>query len=150
MGSQRVRHHLATEQQQLRYTGELTEKSERCLKCVALVTGRWWYHLLRWGQNESKGQTAWGAEIQRGLVSTPKPPNPLPFVYFFILQPCGHTPTGAREFKESPEKSLFILFLGFSRQEYWSGLPFPSPGAHILSDLSTMTWPSWVAPHGMA
>ena len=22
---------------------------------------------------------------------------------------------------------LFILFMGFSRQEYWSGLPFPSP-----------------------
>ena len=32
-----------------------------------------------------------------------------------------------------------------SRQEYWSGLPFPSPVDHILSDLSTMTHPSWVA-----
>ena len=42
---------------------------------------------------------------------------------------------------------LFILFMGFSRQEYWSGLPFPSPVDHILSDLSTMTRPSWVAPH---
>ena len=28
---------------------------------------------------------------------------------------------------------LFIVFMGFSRQEYWSGLPFPSPGDHILS-----------------
>ena len=45
---------------------------------------------------------------------------------------------------------LLILFMGFSRQEYWSGLPFPSPVDHILSDLSTMTRPSWVAPHGMA
>ena len=36
--------------------------------------------------------------------------------------------------------------MGFSRQEYWSGLPFPSPVDHILSDLSTMTRPSWVAP----
>ena len=45
---------------------------------------------------------------------------------------------------------LFILFMGFSRQEYWSGLPFPSPVDHILSDLSTMTHPSWVALHGMA
>ena len=26
---------------------------------------------------------------------------------------------------------LFILFKGFSRQEYWSGLPFPSPVGHI-------------------
>ena len=41
---------------------------------------------------------------------------------------------------------LFILFMGFSRQEYWSVLPFPSPVDHILSDLSTMTHPSWVAP----
>ena len=36
--------------------------------------------------------------------------------------------------------------MGFSRQEYCSGLPFPSPVDHILSDLSTMTRPSWVAP----
>ena len=45
---------------------------------------------------------------------------------------------------------LFILFMGFSRQEYWSGLPFPSPVDHILSELSTMTHLSWVALHGMA
>ena len=45
---------------------------------------------------------------------------------------------------------LFILFMGFSREEYWSGLPFPSPVNHILSDLSTMTRPSWVAPHSVA
>ena len=38
----------------------------------------------------------------------------------------------------------------FSRQEYWSGLPFPSPMDHILSELSTMTRPSWVALHGIA
>ena len=42
---------------------------------------------------------------------------------------------------------LFILFMGSSRQEFWSGLPFPSPVDHILPDLSTMTCPSWVAPH---
>ena len=40
--------------------------------------------------------------------------------------------------------------MGFSRQEYQSGLPFLSPVDHILSDLSTMTHPSWVALHGMA
>ena len=45
---------------------------------------------------------------------------------------------------------LFMLFMGFSRQEYWSGLPFPSPVDHILSDLITMTHPSLVAPQGMA
>ena len=26
------------------------------------------------------------------------------------------------------------LFTGFSRQEYWSGLPFPSPVNHVLSE----------------
>ena len=45
---------------------------------------------------------------------------------------------------------LFILFMGFSRQEYWSGLPFSSPVDHVLSELSTMTCLSWVALHGMA
>jgi len=40
---------------------------------------------------------------------------------------------------------LFILFMGFSRQEYWSFLPFPSPVDHTLSELSTMTRPSWLA-----
>ena len=45
---------------------------------------------------------------------------------------------------------LFIVFMGFSRQEYWSGLPFPSPVDHILSDLSSMTRPSWVATPGIA
>ena len=38
---------------------------------------------------------------------------------------------------------LFILSMGFSRQEYWSGLPFPSPVDHVLSELCTMTPPSW-------
>ena len=37
---------------------------------------------------------------------------------------------------------LFILFMGFSRQEYWSGLPFPFPVDHVLSELSTMIRPS--------
>ena len=44
---------------------------------------------------------------------------------------------------------LFILFLGFLRQEYWSGLPFPSPVDHVLSEHSTMPHLSWVALHDM-
>ena len=44
----------------------------------------------------------------------------------------------------------FILLMGFSRQEYWSSLPFPSPVDHILSELSTMTRPSWVILHSVA
>ena len=45
---------------------------------------------------------------------------------------------------------FFILFMVFSSQEYWSGLPFPSPVDHVLSEFSTMTHLSWMALHGMA
>ena len=45
-----------------------------------------------------------------------------------------------------PSFCFFILFMGFSRQEYWNGLPFLSPVDHILSALSTMTRLPWVAP----
>ena len=45
---------------------------------------------------------------------------------------------------------LFILFMGFSRQEYWSGLPFPSLVDHVLSEFSIMTCPFWLALHFMA
>ena len=38
---------------------------------------------------------------------------------------------------------LFILFMGFSRQEYWSGLSFLSPVDRILSEVSTVTRPTW-------
>ena len=31
-----------------------------------------------------------------------------------------------------------------------NGLPTPSPVDHVLSELSTMTRPSWMALHGMA
>ena len=39
--------------------------------------------------------------------------------------------------------------MGFSREEYWSSLPFPSPVDHVLLELSTMTLPFWVVLHGM-
>ena len=45
---------------------------------------------------------------------------------------------------------LFIQFIGFSWLVYWSGMPFPPPVDHILSEISTMTCPSWVALDGMA
>ena len=45
---------------------------------------------------------------------------------------------------------LFILLLGFSRQEYWSGLPLLSPVGHVLLELSTMTHLSLVALRGLA
>ena len=41
---------------------------------------------------------------------------------------------------------FFILFMGFSKQDYWSVLPFLSPVDHVLSELSTISHPSWVGP----
>ena len=58
------------------------------------------------------------------------------------------TSLGSSSFRVIPF-CLFMLFMGFSRQ-YWSGLSFPSPVDHVLSELSSFTHPSWVAPHAMA
>ena len=38
---------------------------------------------------------------------------------------------------------LFILLMGFSRQEYWSGLPFPSPVDHRMWSTFCQTSPPW-------
>ena len=51
---------------------------------------------------------------------------------------------------QCPIFCLFILFMGFLRQEYFSAFLFPSPVDHVLSEVSTLTHPSWVALHGMA
>ena len=40
---------------------------------------------------------------------------------------------------------FFIQLMGFSWQEQWSALLFPLPVDHILSELFTLTFPSWVA-----
>lgn len=37
----------------------------------------------------------------------------------------------------------------YPQQEYWSGLPIPSPAGHILSEHSTMTCHSCASLHGM-
>ena len=40
--------------------------------------------------------------------------------------------------------------MGFSREECWPGLPFPSPVGRALLELFTMTHLCWVALQGMA
>ena len=45
---------------------------------------------------------------------------------------------------------VFILSRAFSRQKYWSELPFPSLADHILSELFPMTHLSWVSLLRMA
>ena len=67
------------------------------------------------------------------------------FIHWFPVAYWAPTDWGSSSFSIL-SFCLFILFMAFSRQEYWSGLPLPSPVDHILSDLSTMTRLSWVAP----
>ena len=67
------------------------------------------------------------------------------FLHWSPVAYCAPTDPGSSSFSVL-SLCLFILFMGFSRQEYWRGLSFPSPVDHILSDLSTMTHLSWVAP----
>ena len=68
-----------------------------------------------------------------------------------LFSNSSQTPTylGSSSFSVIPF-CLSILFMGFSRQEYWSGLSFPSPVDHILSELCTVTCLFWVALHCMA
>ena len=72
---------------------------------------------------------------------------------FLCSSPVAHrapTDLGSSSLSVLLSFCLFILFMGFSRQERLSGLPFPSPVDHVLSELSTMTRLSWVALPGMA
>ena len=72
----------------------------------------------------------------------------LPGTISLLLPVAYWTPTDLKSSSCSVISScLFILFMGFSRLEYWSGLPFPSTVDHVLSELSAMTCPSWVALH---
>jgi len=45
---------------------------------------------------------------------------------------------------------LFLLFMVFSREEYWNWLPFHPLVDHVLSALFIVTHPSWVTLHTMA
>ena len=83
---------------------------------------------------------------------------PFGSVSSFFLEPFSHsspvacwapTDLGSSSFSVL-SFCLFVLFIGFSSQIYWSGLPFPSPVSHILSELYTMTRQFWVALQGMA
>ena len=54
-------------------------------------------------------------------------------VAYCVLTHLGSSPFSILSF------CLFILFMGFSRQEYWSGLPFPSLVNHICQ--TSPPWP---------
>ena len=71
------------------------------------------------------------------------------FLHWFPVTYWAPTDLGCSSFSVL-SFCLFILLMGFSRQEYWSDLPFLSPLDHILSEFSTMTHLSWVALYGMS
>ena len=68
------------------------------------------------------------------------------FLHWYPVAYWVPTDLGSSSFSV-PSFCLFILFTGFSRQEYCGGLSFPPPGDHVLSELFTGTCPSWVALH---
>ena len=82
-----------------------------------------------------------GRSILSGAIS--QLPFALPVAYW-TPSDLGGSPSGVVSF------CLFILFTEFSRQEYWSGLPFPPPVDDVWSELFTTTSPSWVDRHSMA
>ena len=56
----------------------------------------------------------------------------------------------ARSWTQLKRFSSSSSSIGFSRQEYWSGLPFSPLVDHVLSELSSVTHSSWVVLYGMA
>ena len=77
------------------------------------------------------------------------------FLELLVIALCSSpvacwTPSDLGRGAHLPVPYLFITVQGFSRQEYWSGLPFPPPVDHVLSELFTMTFLAWVALHGIA
>ena len=64
------------------------------------------------------------------------------FLHWSLAAYCVPTDLGSSSFSVLSFR-LLILFMGFSRQECWSGLPFPSPVDHVLPELSAMTRPPW-------
>ena len=71
--------------------------------------------------------------------------------YFSTLfqQHIGHLPIQGLIFR-CPILLSFILSVGFSRHEYWSGLPLPPPVDHVLSQLFTTSRLSWGILHSIA
>ena len=92
------------------------------------------------------------ADVYIHIVSALAQPLHSLWSYVSILpqQHIGHLLTQEALLSVSCLFCFFILFMGFSEQEYGSGLPFLSPVDHVLSEFSTMTCPSWVALHNIA
>ena len=74
------------------------------------------------------------------------------FLYLSPVAYCVPTDLGSSSFSVL-SFCLFILFVGFSRWEYWSDLPFPSPVDHIYQTSppcpGRLGWPHTVLWEGI-
>ena len=74
----------------------------------------------------------------------------------FLLELFLHSPPGAYWTPTNLGSSFSVIFFAFSYCSWGSQgknsevVPFPFPVDHVLSEISTMTHPSWVALHGIA
>ena len=102
-----------------------------------------WKGLGAGGEGDDRGWDVWMASLTRWMWVWVTSGS-----WWWTGRPCVLWFMGSQRVGHDwgTELNWTVLFMGFSRQEYWSGLPFPSPVDHILSDISTMTSPSWVAP----
>ena len=66
-------------------------------------------------------------------ISSSVSPSPLAYNLYWAPTDLGSSSFSVLSF------CLFILFMGFSRQEYWSGVPFPSPVDRFYQNSSP--WP---------
>ena len=67
--------------------------------------------------------------VATGVSGVSKKMKPSIFaVYICILYACVHARSFPLRVTPWPVARQAPLFMGFFRREYWSGLPFPSPG----------------------
>ena len=97
------------------------------------------------GPQDLSSPTRDGTQAMAGkaLALSTGPPGTAPPLWFFISHACVH----ARLLQSCPTlRNLRTtacqapLFMGFSRQEYWSGLPCPPLISHNYSRIITVSW----------
>ena len=101
---------------------------------------------IQWGMDTLLNKCLWNNRQSHPekLQNSYNCPLLFPRSILNTFQPGGSSSSSVISF------CLLILFMGFSQEEYWIGLPFPPPVDHVLSELFTMTHTFWVALHGMA
>ena len=94
------------------------------------------------------GINPWSPALQADSLLSEPPGKTLFFFFFLVLplycyQPISLHPRAHMLHHVIPWTSArqAPLSMDFSRQEYWSGLPFPSPQGRLFND--SQFWPVW-------